>query len=77
MCALCQITRIHFDFTTPEGLKTTLRPEDNRERRTRKEDKRVEEKKTDLPLNFNIVYFEKKKCWNEQDTGAIFSIPLS
>ena len=58
----------HFDFTTPKDLKITPRDEKKIEMEEQeREDKRVEEKKTDFPFNFYTVFFgalQRKKMFD-------------
>ena len=55
---LYQKSHRHFDFTTPKGLKIPQAMiKKNRDRGEKeKEDRRVEEKKTNISFNFHIVY---------------------
>ena len=52
---------MHFDLTTPNGLKIT--PSDGKKREREKEDKNAEQK-ADIPFSFWIVHFGDRfhKC---------------
>ena len=67
-----RVNTLHFDYTTPKGLKSILSDGYSRDREEQEKEKRVEEKKTDLPKVFISSTLEKKKWENEQDTDAIF-----
>ena len=47
-----QITHMHFDFTTPEALRSLQAMKRKERRAQEKEDKRVEENQTDIRLTF-------------------------
>ena len=55
-----QITHMHFDFTTPEALRSLQAMKRKERRAQEKEDKRVEEKPDWHPFNFYIVSFGDK-----------------
>ena len=76
--SLNQIIHMHFDFTTPKGLKITPTKRKMIEKEEQeKGDNRAVEKKTDIPFDFYIVYFGNIPWREKKRLSTISLTPFS